>query len=290
MMKRNILITIEYDGSAFHGWQIQPEARTVQGELEKALSRVCGERVSLNGTSRTDAGVHALGQAASFTGDFGIPADRVPIAANDLLDDVRILTATEVPEDFHARFDAKGKTYLYRIAIGARPDIFLRNYRYLLNDCPNKGKMEVAARCITGTRDFAAFRSAGGAGSAKGEGSADTVRTITDIDIAEKDAADTKGEGIREMDIRVTGDGFMYNMVRIIVGTLVETGLGARSPESAADIIESRDRRNAGHTAPAAGLYLEQVYFESLLTPEEVMAQAGQERNAGAAHARGETV
>ncbi|MDR1292868.1 MAG: tRNA pseudouridine(38-40) synthase TruA [Clostridiales Family XIII bacterium] len=254
-MSRNVHITVEYDGSAFRGWQAQPGSRTVQGVLEQALSRVCGEDIRLNGASRTDAGVHALGQSASFTGNFGIPAGRIPIAANDLLDDVRVTVADDAPEGFHARFDARGKTYLYRIAASREPDIFLRNYRYLLNESPDKGKMEEASARLVGTYDFAAFRTMGGAGQG------DTVRTITEIGIEQHDATDTKGGPIRETDIRVSGDGFMYNMVRIIAGTLVEIGLGSRGLESVAAAIRSKERADAGHRAPAAGLYLETVYY-----------------------------
>ncbi|MDR1042407.1 MAG: tRNA pseudouridine(38-40) synthase TruA [Clostridiales Family XIII bacterium] len=265
-MTRNVHITIEYDGSVFRGWQSQPESRTVQGALEQALSRVCGEDIKLNGASRTDAGVHALGQSASFTGDFGIPADRIPLATNDLLaaptaaraapaGDARVVAAADAPEGFHARFDARGKTYLYRIAASREPDIFLRNYRYLLNESPDKGKMEEAAKRLVGTYDFSAFRSIGGAGRDN------TVRTITEVRIEQHDATDTKGNPLRETEIRVSGGGFMYNMVRIIVGTLVETGLGARDPESVTAAIASRERADAGHTAPASGLYLERVYY-----------------------------
>jgi tRNA pseudouridine38-40 synthase len=254
-MSRNVLVTVEYDGSSFRGWQAQPGVRTVQVTLEEALSRVCGEDIRLNGASRTDAGVHALGQTASFTGDFGIPADRIPVAVNNLLDDVRVLSASDVPEGFHARFSARGKTYLYRIAACGEPDIFLRNYRYLLNESPDKGKMEEAAGLLVGERDFAAFRTVGGAGKD------DTVRTITDISVEQRDATDTKGRHMRETLIRVTGGGFMYNMVRIIAGTLVEAGSGARAPGSVTDALKSRDRSDAGHTAPAAGLYLERVYY-----------------------------
>jgi len=269
-MTRNILITIEYDGSAFRGWQVQREpasadlgesvsanaerVRTVQGTLEQALSHICGEAISLKGTSRTDAGVHALGQAASFRGNFGIPTDRIPTVINHLLEDVRVLTATDMPERFHARFDAKSKTYLYRIA--AADDIFLRNYRYQLNESLDEGKMEQAAKHLVGTYDFAAFRTMGGAGQGG------TVRTITDISVAGWDAADTKGKKIRETEIRVTGKSFMYNTVRIIAGTLIEVGRGVREPADMARILASKDRSVAGRTAPAAGLYLEKVYFE----------------------------
>jgi tRNA pseudouridine38-40 synthase len=258
-VSRNALITVEYDGSAFHGWQTQPGVRTAQGELERVLSRVCGEAIRLNGASRTDAGVHALGQAASFSGGFGIPTERIPVAVNNLLEDARVLSAKDVPKGFHARYGARGKTYLYRIAASREPDIFLRNYRYLLNESPDKGKMEEAAKRLTGTYDFSAFRAMGGAGS--GDGGGDAVRTIAEIDIEQRDALDTKGNPIVETEARVTGGGFMYNMVRIIIGTLVETGLGARDPESVTAALASRNRADAGHTAPAAGLYLARVYY-----------------------------
>ncbi|MDR1496148.1 MAG: tRNA pseudouridine(38-40) synthase TruA [Clostridiales Family XIII bacterium] len=254
-MNRNVLMTVEYDGSAFHGWQVQPGVRTVQDVLGQALSRVCGGEIKLNGASRTDEGVHALGQAVSFAGDFGIPTERIPRAVNNLIEDARVLAATDVPEGFHARFDARGKAYLYRIAASPEPDIFLRNYRYLLNESPDKSKMEEAAKRLVGTYDFSAFRTKGGAGEN------DTVRTITAIGISQRNAEDTKGGTVRETEVRVVGVGFMYNMVRIIVGTLVEVGLGSREPGSVTAALESRDRANAGHTAPAGGLYLERVYY-----------------------------
>jgi tRNA pseudouridine38-40 synthase len=254
-MSRNVLVTVEYDGSAFYGWQIQPGKRTVQGVLEQAFSRVCGEEIRLHGASRTDAGVHALGQTASFTGNFGIPADRIPAARGGLPGDVRVIAATDAPEGFHARFNARGKTYLYKITASREPDIFLRNYRYLLNESPDKGKMEAAAARLVGTYDFSAFRTMGGAGAT------DAVRTITGIAIEQRVVSDTKGAPTCETLVRVTGGGFMYNMVRIIVGTLVEAGLGVRTPESVTNAVASRDRADAGHTAPAAGLYLERVYY-----------------------------
>jgi tRNA pseudouridine38-40 synthase len=172
-----------------------------------------------------------------------------------MLEGVRVLTASDAQEGFHARFDARGKTYLYRVAASREPDIFLRNYRYLLNESPDKGKMDKAAKCFIGTHDFSAFRTMGGAGRDN------TVRTITGIEIEQRDATDTGCNPIRETEIRVSGGGFMYNMVRIIVGTLVEVGLGSREWESVAAAIESRERTDAGHTAPATGLYLECVYY-----------------------------
>ena len=255
---KNHLIIIEYDGSEFHGWQIQPNARTVQGELESVLSVVCNEKVSLNGTSRTDAGVHAFGQAASFMGDFGIPSDRISIAANNLLKDVKIVSVEEKPLDFHARFDSKGKTYLYRIEVSEKPDIFLRNYRYQLIEPPDTSNIIEAATFLTGTHDYAAFKAAGG------NEPATTIRTITAIDVKQFDASDTMGRPKKELEIRVTGDGFLYNMVRIIVGTLVEVGYGKILPNEIEKILLSGKREDAGHTAPASGLYLEKIYWDDL--------------------------
>jgi tRNA pseudouridine38-40 synthase len=253
----NILLTIEYDGSAFHGWQSQPRARTVQGELERVLTMVCGEEIRLHGTSRTDAGVHAYGQCASFGGGFGIPAERIPVAANNLLTDIRIINAREVPDGFHARYSATGKSYLYRIRAGAPPDIFARNYRYQLNETLNTHKMKEAAAQLTGTHDFAAFR------TASSQHPQTSVRTIHGLTLTERPG--------QEIELRVTGDGFLYNMVRIIIGTLVEVGLGKRDPADLPATLASCSRANAGHTAPAGGLWLERVYFEA----EEMKAAAG---------------
>ncbi|MDR1796343.1 MAG: tRNA pseudouridine(38-40) synthase TruA [Clostridiales Family XIII bacterium] len=264
---RNVLLTIAYDGTGFSGWQRQPGRRTVQGELERALSRICAEEVTLHGTSRTDAGVHALGQRASFSGDFGIPANRIPIAANALLEDIHILEAQDVPEGFHARFDAKRKTYFYRLAYEGPPvpdegsgaaepslrHVFMRNYFYWLQDLPNIGKMEEAAKLVVGTHDFAAFQSAGGTPRET------TVRTISELRVFARGR--TLSPAVEEIDVEVTGDGFLYNMVRILVGTLVEIGLGQRQPEEAGSILSSRDRGRAGHTAPPQGLYLKEVFF-----------------------------
>ena len=256
-MERNILLTIEYDGTDFSGWQRQPGKRTVQGELEDVLSRVCGQSIQLNGTSRTDAGVHALGQCASFTGDFGIPADRIPTAVNNMLSggkqsrdkcsDVRILDAREMPPDFHARFNCRGKKYRYMIRNSEEVEIFKRNYFYHVRTPLDIEAMRSACGFIKGKHDFACFQSAGG------NPRETTVRTVFSIDITEN--------AQNEIAIDISGDGFLYNMVRIIAGTLVETGLGKRSPESIKDIIESRDRCRAGHTAPPEGLYLMEVYY-----------------------------
>ena len=256
-MERNLLLTIEYDGSEFSGWQRQPERRTVQGELEKVLSKVCGVPVQINGTSRTDAGVHALGQRASFRVESGIPTDKIKLAANNILaggknlasqvGDVRILEIEEKEQDFHARFDSKGKKYRYVISNDDEQDIFRRKYCYQVNKPLNIEDMQKAATNIVGTHDFACFQSAGG------QEKETTVRTIYSLDVFRNQ---------KDVVIEVAGDGFLYNMVRIITGTLVEVGLGKRKPEDLIEIIESTDRKMAGHKAPAEGLYLVEVYYE----------------------------
>lgn len=254
-MTRNILLTLAYDGTGFHGWQRQPEARTVQGELERALSILCGCSISVNGTSRTDAGVHALGQRASFSGDFTIPTERIVIAANNLLSggmnkasvgDIRILNAEEMPQDFHARFDCKSKRYVYRILNSKDADIFRRNYCWQIAAPLDTKAMQIAADCITGTHDFACFQASGG------QERETTVRTIYSLDVVRE------GD---EIEISVTGDGFLYNMVRIITGTLAEVGKGRIKPCRLREIIESRDRTKAGPTAPPQGLYLAEIYY-----------------------------
>ncbi len=294
MKRKNVFLKIEYDGTRFFGWQRQPNVRTVQGELERVLSVVCGTDIKINGTSRTDAGVHALCQCASFEAEFGIPVERIPLAANNLLaggklagcGDVRILSAETANDDFHARFDAKGKQYIYRIRCADEPDVFLKNYRYQMNEHLDVRAMREAAQYIVGTHDFKCFQASGG------EEKETTVRTVYRLDINENimpilkhceyDGADgsrdlyelnkedrsckigitdKRRRLVQDIEIRISGDGFLYNMVRIITGTLVEAGLGKKKPDDVAAIIESGDRRNAGHTAPPQGLYLAEIYY-----------------------------
>ena len=258
-MERNLLLTIAYDGSGFSGWQRQPNARTVQGELERVLSQIMGKPIQINGTSRTDAGVHALGQRASFRGEFGIPTDRIQTAANHLLagrsggigkigrvGEIEILRVEEMPPDFHARFNAKGKLYRYVIRNWPKPDLFQRKYCYQIEQPLNLDLMNKAAKFIVGTHDFKCFQASG---STVRES---TVRTIHRLDINRSD---------KNVIIEIAGDGFLYNMVRIITGTLVEVGLGRRKPEEITSIITSLDRQRAGHTAPPEGLYLAEVFY-----------------------------
>lgn len=254
----NVLIKIEYDGTNFSGWQKQNTERTVQGEIEYVLEFIAGEHIHIHGTSRTDAGVHALGQCASFEWTNSMPIEKLPEVMNrrfgaggtgrqGAAGDIRIISAEIVPEEFHARYSCKGKTYRY--IIDKTGDIFRRNYAYQFADA---GKLDIermrkASEYIEGTHDFKCFEASGGTPRET------TVRTITDLEIKETP---------EEIIIEVSGDGFLYNMVRIIVGTLVEVGLGKKEPDDMIHIIESKDRANAGFTAAASGLYLKEIYFK----------------------------
>ncbi|MDD6154570.1 MAG: tRNA pseudouridine(38-40) synthase TruA [Eubacteriales bacterium] len=250
-------MTIEYDGTGFSGWQRQPGKRTVQGLLEESLSRLMGTEVLVTGVSRTDAGVHALGQRAVFEGDFGIPTDRIPVALNSILkgrslrpsenSDLRIVRAEDVQESFAIRGDSKGKEYRYLIRNSRDMSVFERNRVYQVKEPLDIERMRRAASYITGTRDFICFRAAGA------NPDVSTVKTIYSLDV------DRDGDLIT---ITVRGTGFLYNMVRIIAGTLVDVGAGRMEPDFVEKIIESKDRRLAGHTAPPQGLYLVKVFYD----------------------------
>lgn len=280
-MEKNVLMTISYDGSGFSGWQKQPDQITVQGYLETVLSSVFHTPIVLNGTSRTDAGVHALGQRASFQADIKIPVERIPLVVNNVLAGrekrsyaiapIRIVCAEEMPPAFHARFDAKGKKYIYRINNTGVIDLFRRHYVYHVDRPLDVSAMKHAAAYLKGTHDFKSFESAGGTLRKT------TVRTIFDAEVlAQKqplgesagNLLDTAVEGHADeqgfaggVEIHISGDGFLYNMVRIITGTLVDIGLGKKAAGDMKHILACRDRSAAGHTAPPYGLYLAEVYY-----------------------------
>lgn len=256
-MGKNVLIKIEYDGRDFSGWQVQPGIRTVQGEIEHVLKYIAGEDVHIHGTSRTDAGVHALGQCASFEWNSPMPVEKLPAVMNRRFGaggegrsgapgDIRILSAEVMNDGFHARYSCKGKTYRY--LIDKTGDIFRRNaaFQYPGAGELDTGAMREAASYIIGTHDFKCFETSGGTPRES------TVRTISALSITEDEST---------IAIEITGDGFLYNMVRIIVGTLVEAGDGRRTAESVREAIENRSRANAGFTAPPQGLYLKEIYF-----------------------------
>ena len=252
--------------------------------MERVLSVLCDQEVTIAGTSRTDAGVHAFGQRATFSGDFGIPTDRIAKAANDLLSgkgpfaigDIRVLEAVEVEETFHARFNAKGKTYWYRIRNAEEPDVMARNYCYQVQKPLDLVAMREAAAYLVGEHDFKGYMAAGG------NVPESTVRTIYRAEILEDKSNPGWGNwpcksnpawgnwpwGLNWLRLEVTGNGFLYNMVRIITGTLVDVGLGKLDPTVTRRVLETGERRLAGHTAPPQGLYLAQVYFDQVPTQQ----------------------
>lgn len=243
---RNIKLIIEYDGTAYHGWQSQKNAVAVQDVVTEAVRRLTGENCSLTGSSRTDTGVHALGQVCNFFTESKIPADKFAFALNTMLpEDIVVHQSEEAAQDFHSRFSAKGKEYRYLIYNSTFPSALLRHKAWHVFYPLDADKMERAAGYLTGTHDFAAFCAAGGSAET-------TVRTITEARVKKNGAL---------IEFSVAGNGFLYNMVRIIAGTLAEAGFGKIDPDAVRDIIEGRDRRKAGRTAPAHGLYLVEVYY-----------------------------
>ena len=245
---RNIKLTIMYDGKDFNGWQKQPNKLNIQGTIEKVLSEMTGEEIELNASGRTDAGVHSFGQVANFKTNSKIPIEKFPIAINSKIKKSIVITnAEEVEERFHSRYNCKRKTYRYVIDNSEFPTPM---YRYLEYHIPNKLNIEAmknAVKYFEGEHDFKAFKSSG-------TSSKSSVRTIYKAEVK-------KAENNR-IYIELTGNGFLYNMVRIISGTLVEVGLGKIKPEEIKTIIESKDRQKAGKTLPAHGLYLMNVNYK----------------------------
>lgn len=243
----NIRLNIKYDGTAYHGWQIQKNAVTVQETVKNALQKITGEDITLIGCGRTDSGVHAENYICNFHTASTVPADKFPYALNAILPkDIVCMGAKAVSEDFHAKNSAVKKRYVYRILAREFPDAFLCRYAWHFKYPVDIDKMRTAARAFLGEHDFIGFASSGFTVKT-------TVREIYSLDISRKDDIIT---------IDITGNGFLYNMVRIIAGTLVFAGCGKIDPESMADIISSRDRTRAGITAPPQGLFLREVYYD----------------------------
>ena len=269
--KRRIALKIAYDGTAYAGWQRQETGLGIQAVLEDTIAKQFSEKVHVMGSGRTDAGVHAEGQVAAFDFHHPIPAESLVRALNaNLPDDIRILDAMEVDGDFQPQYGAKRKTYVYRFLNGP---VMLPNLRYHTVLVPEKldmERMKEALPVLEGEHDFYAFR------SAKAE-NASTVRTIYEASLSE---AEDLVENGTVYELKVTGNGFLYNMVRIIAGTLIEVGRGAREPEDVARILQARDRRAAGPTAPAAGLILVSYQFledPHLVCPAEKEKEEKQE-------------
>lgn len=254
---RRIRLIIEYDGTAYVGWQTQPNGIAVQALLERALSEVTGERLALHGSGRTDSGVHARAQVAHFDTEVRMAADKFAIALNTHLPrDIRVLCSEETPAAFHARFAAKEKQYRYTIQLGPHALVATRHTALHIHAPLDWEKMCAAAADCIGTHDFAAFMSAGTAME-------NTVRTVY------ASAWSCEGAYLR---YDVTGNGFLYNMVRILVGTMLDIGKGILPPEALGTALLSKNRADAGATAPAHGLTLWRVKYDGFDTEERIRA------------------
>ncbi|RYL89868.1 tRNA pseudouridine(38-40) synthase TruA [Sporolactobacillus sp. THM7-4] len=240
--------TVAYDGSRFFGYQVQPGKRTVQSEIESALERMHGgSRMKITASGRTDRGVHAVGQVFHFESLLKIPTENWTKALNSLLpDDIYIYRTEIVPPGFHARFDVKKKEYRYRLLTRPEPDLFRRFYTVHVTGALDLEKMNRAAAFIVGTHDFSCF-------CAANTDVKDKVRTVYHLDVHQ--------EGCDETVVRIIGNGFLYQMVRIITGTLLDIGQGKLAPEAVQKMIAGKDRRTASKTAPACGLTLWKVSY-----------------------------
>lgn len=244
----NIRLTIEYDGTAYGGWQSQINAPTVQDALLAAIKKVTGEDVKLYGSGRTDSGVHALGQVANFHTAVNIPAERYASALNTCLpEDIAVRASCEAPERFHAQFSAVGKRYRYTVFNHKQHTALYRRTSWHVSQKLDAGAMRAAAAHFLGTHDFTSFQSTGGV-------LRETVKTVTRSDIV------VEGNFIY---FDVAADGFLYNQVRIMAGTLVKVGRHRLAPEDIPLILQACDRERAGYTAPAQGLCLMEVYYDA---------------------------
>ena len=243
---RNIKLTIEFDGTSYAGWQIQLNGLAIQQVMEESLARLVGHQVRLHGSGRTDAGVHARGMVATFATDRPLPLRAFSDGLNSLLPpEIAVLDAQEVPDDFHPRFDAKGKHYRYTIFNGKRRAPLLRHTAWFVRGGLDLAAMRRAAIHLVGEHDFTAFRAANCAAKT-------SVRTVWSVDISRD------GELVL---IDVKGRGFLKNMVRIMAGTLVEVAQGKMSPDIIPRLLDAADRSLAGRTAPPHGLCLIEVYY-----------------------------
>ena len=255
---RNFKIVLQYEGTRYKGWQKQGKGEgdssssaspenTIQGKLERLLSRIAGKPVEIQGSGRTDAGVHAYGQVANFHMDTDDTPEALMEKINSYLpEDIGVISVEEVPERFHSRLNAKSKTYRYRVLNSAVPHIFERRYVYQVPEHLDMEAMRRAALLLTGSHDFKAFTSAK-------KGKKSTVRTVDSIQI------DRVGD---EIPFPFSGHGFLYHMVRIMVGTLLNINEGKIPVGKISALLQQKDRANAGNTAPPCGLYLKEVYYE----------------------------
>ncbi len=246
MEKKRVRITVAYDGTNYHGWQLQDNGITIEEELNRCLTELLGEQIKVIGASRTDSGVHALGNVAVFDTVSRMPAKKISYALNQRLpEDIRIQKSEEVEPDWHPRHCESRKIYEYRIYRGEFPMPVKRLYSHFIYTPLDVGRMREAAAYLEGEHDFKSFCQTG----AQVES---TVRTLYSLWVEEQDS---------DLVIRVCGNGFLYNMVRIIAGTLIEVGQGKREPESMPEVLSALDRGAAGPTAPANGLTLVKYEF-----------------------------
>lgn len=244
---RNIKLVIEYDGTNYHGWQVQPNGLTIQEVIEEKIQTMTRARVRLTGSGRTDAGVHALGQVANFRTPSPIPVEGFQRGLNSLLPpDIVIQAAEEVAPQFHAQYAAKRKIYRYVILQREVPSALFRNYSWRLPGALDVPAMEEASRLLEGRQDFTSFRGA----------DADTEDPVREVFRAEWSVKEPEF-----LHFTIEADGFLKHMVRNIVGTLVDVGKGKRSPDQFGQVLRSRDRRHAGMTAPPQGLFLVEVKY-----------------------------
>lgn len=247
MEMRNIKLLIQYEGTRYQGWQRQESSgNTIQGRLEKLLEQMCGEKIELQGSGRTDSGVHALGQVANFHTNCKMSTEEMLEYCNRYLpEDIAVVRVEDVGERFHSRLNARGKCYRYQVINSAVPDVFRRRYALEVPEKLDMEAMLMAAGLLRGEHDFKSFTS-----SKKGNKS--TVRCVDEISI-------TRSGNLLTFTFR--GNGFLYHMVRILMGTLLEVGMGKRSPGSVLEILEAKDREKAGYLVPAKGLTLVEVFF-----------------------------
>lgn len=247
---RFLKITIAYQGTNYVGWQVQPNGISIQQLLENAWTSVTHEIIRITASGRTDSGVHALRQVCSLCTNNLMPVEKIPQALNaNLPFDIRVLTVTEAGPNFHAIRDATGKTYRYQIQTGRVQDPFQRDFRWFVPRSLNVEAMQAAAEHLIGRQDFSSFEAAGAARQ-------DSIRNVTALTIRA-----TEVNEFKFIDIEITADGFLYNMVRNIVGSLIVVGRERQGPTWIKKVLEARDRKQAGETAPAHGLFLVEVEY-----------------------------
>lgn len=246
-MIRNIKLLIQYEGTRYQGWQRQiSSSNTIQGKIESILTKMCNEKIEIQGSSRTDAGVHAKGQVANFHTKSTMSIEEMMAYINEYLPlDIAVTKIEEVPERFHSRLNAKGKCYCYQVINSSIPDVFNRRYALEFQETLDIGAMKEGAKYLCGSHDFKSFTSAK-------KGKKSTIRCIDEINLEQK------GDLIT---FTFRGNGFLYHMIRIIMGTLLEIGMGKRKADSIPELLEAKSREQAGFLVPAKGLTLMELYF-----------------------------